>query len=200
MSELLSTQPKKSILKKRPSVDTSSSQSSLSKSQKNNRQTYDEENVAATYGPGLENKDYGNMKIDEPNTPFERNDEVMDDADTTNNTQNNAETQNNVETQKHEDEPSKSSSLKKSFDYTPQNTNLCPEELETKLAQVSERQKMRRVSTSSAKSSDEEGVPLTVEEVEEKKKFDDKRKAHYNMKEQMLRARQMMDDEDDDED
>merc|ERR1712071_679608 len=106
----------------------------------------------------------------------------MDDADTTNNTQNNA--QNNVETRDNDDQ----STAKKSFDYTPQNTNLCPDELETKLAQVSEQQKIRCVSTSSqgARSSDEEDdVPLTVEELAEKKKFDDKRKMHYNMKEQM---------------
>merc|ERR1712156_974394 len=66
MSELLKTNPKKSILKKRPSVDKTASETSLK------HQHYDEQNVKETYGPGLENKDYGNMKIDEPNTPFER--------------------------------------------------------------------------------------------------------------------------------
>merc|ERR1711981_603562 len=67
MAELLKEAPKKSILKKRPSTSTEQ-HSDASK-----QQHYDEDNVKATYGPGLENKDYGHQKIDEPKTPYEYN-------------------------------------------------------------------------------------------------------------------------------
>ena len=184
MSELLKTNPKKSILKKRPSIDKTASETSLK------HQHYDEQNVKETYGPGLENKDYGNMKIDEPNTPFERS--VLEDEDNSENPEKiNLEINDN------------SSSAKKSYDYEPpvQNTNVCPDELESKLAHVSKRQQTRRVSTSSANDDEsDEDTHLTAEEIVKKKKFENARKAHYNMKEQMLRARQLMEEEDEDED
>merc|ERR1712031_91063 len=104
------------------------------------------------------------MKIDEPNTPFERS--VLEDEE-------------NPEHQEPHDPPTQkinlentTSTTKKSYDYEVpvQNTNVCPDELESKLAHVSKRQQTRRVSTSSANDDDEsdEDAHLTAEEVVKK--------------------------------
>lgn len=169
----LSRQPNKSILK-RPSQD-------LSQHTHDRHQTYDEENVKETYGPGLDPKlkDYGHDKIDEAKTPY-----IQPDGSSRENPLDNAELLNKINQIENDPADRRLNNDELVFSAEPTGS-ICVEDNDF--------------------SKHDAERPMSSEEKIKKAKFDNLRKQHYKMKEQMALARKMMaeeeeeDEEEDDE-
>ncbi|KAJ1372327.1 hypothetical protein KIN20_034461 [Parelaphostrongylus tenuis] len=157
-TEYLKRQPKKSILKMKQEVSLDG---------KDGRAHFDEMNILATYHPP--DKDYGNMKIDEPKTPYNYSDCESEGDDTS-------------------AQPSRTRrvSLGKAVN---------PEEVAEGLQQNSGGSVK---SLGSPTDSDDDETHLTPEQIAHKREFEKKRKLHYNEGAALkaMKEKAQLDDED----
>jgi len=202
IAENLYRKPNKSILK-RPSIGNI--QETLSHPNHARHQHYDEDNVKATWGPGLPDKDYGHQKIEEPKTPFHE-------EDGTERTHQVDQTEllkklNNID----QGAAAAQRSSAKGFHLTTDPSKSLGSYSGQK-SQCTDPNRPAGEANPEPTACDYEVVEdndfnkhdaerrLSVDEKAKKDKFDALRKKHYNMKEQMMLARKMMEEEDDDED
>ena len=182
IAENLTREPKKPCLK-RPSIENSAINLN---SVTNKHQHYDEENVKATYGPGLPNKDYGHQKIEEAKTPF-----VLEDG---------SERSNPVDTKDFLEKLNKVASQ----DPSERNSKFERKEfmLDSNFTTTTSASKEENIEVITDNNFDRHDAERkrTPEEQAKRSKFEQARKGHYNMREQMLLARKLMEEEDDDDD
>lgn len=211
--ENLLKKPNKSILK-RPSIgalDTSSNVvPALRHTTSDKHQHYDEDNVKATYGPGLANKDYGHQKIEEAKTPFINE----DGSERTNNSVDQNELLakiNNIEADPLH--PSRqidnkgfhlTSDASKSLGTYTGSTSKCidpnrPEAEGGKCPNDAPIETTYEVIEDNDFSKHDSDRKLSSDEKAKKAKFDSARKNHYNMAAQMALARKLMEEEDDED-
>jgi len=203
IAENLLRQPNKPILK-RPSIGVINNNDLPSSINHEKHQHYDEENVKATYGPGLPNKDYGHQKIEEAKTPFHYEDgeekaAPLNQSDLLAKINKIEEDPNHPSRSRDTKEFHLTNEASKSLGKYQVETNLPDGQSSSSNTTISKPCTYEVIEDNNFDKHDAERR-LSVDEKKKKDKFDQARKKHYNMAEQMALARKLMEEEDDEDD